>query len=343
MDFSIMFWGDVSRTENTQEAYRNILAITRYADENGYVAVWLPERHFHPWGGLHPNPSVLAATMAPMTKRLRLRAGSVVLPLHHPVRVVEEWSVVDNLSGGRVELAIASGWKDDDFVLAPKMYARRREEVWTSLDTVRRLWRGERLSAENGSGRRVEVPVYPRPVQAELPVWITSAGALRTVADAGGAGLNLLIHLLAQDYRDVEQKVAQYKAYRVRNGFKTPGKVALMLHTFLGPDRDQVRATVKDALSAYLLNSADLAVPSESREQWANTEQGVRGEMADVAFDRYFETASLMGTPSSCQATVRRVRALGISEICCLVDFGLDLKVVLDGLNYLTELKGSVQ
>ena len=82
-------------------AHELILEWARIADRAGLASLWLPERHFQPLAGLSPNPSVLAAALARETERIALRAGSVVLPLHHPVRVVEEWALVDNLSGGR--------------------------------------------------------------------------------------------------------------------------------------------------------------------------------------------------------------------------------------------------
>ncbi len=62
--------------------------------------MWTPERHFHSFGGLYPNPSVTSAALATI-ERVDLRAGGVVMPLHHPVRVAEEWSVVFNLSRPR--------------------------------------------------------------------------------------------------------------------------------------------------------------------------------------------------------------------------------------------------
>src|SRR6185295_17743730 len=98
----------------------------KFADRNGFAAVWTPERHFHAFGGLYPNPSVTSAAIAAITQRVKIRAGSVVLPLHHPLRVAEEWAVVDNLSNGRVGLAFASGWHSIDFVLAPQNYADRK-------------------------------------------------------------------------------------------------------------------------------------------------------------------------------------------------------------------------
>ena len=89
----------------------------RFADQNDFTAVWLPERHFHAVGGFSPNSSLLAAALARETTRLQLRGGSVVLPLHHPVRVAEEWSLVDNLSNGRAAIFIATGWHPERFRL----------------------------------------------------------------------------------------------------------------------------------------------------------------------------------------------------------------------------------
>ncbi|HWX42346.1 MAG TPA: MupA/Atu3671 family FMN-dependent luciferase-like monooxygenase, partial [Blastocatellia bacterium] len=133
--------------------YKLLIEGAKFADRHGFKAIWTPERHFHPFGGLYPNPSVTSAAIATITERIQLRAGSVVLPLHNPLRVVEEWSVVDNLSGGRVGLSFASGWQPDDFVLAPDVYARRREVFAEQIETVRKLWRGESIKSVGGDGR----------------------------------------------------------------------------------------------------------------------------------------------------------------------------------------------
>jgi natural product biosynthesis luciferase-like monooxygenase protein len=339
VDFSLMFWGDATGAESKAGTYDHLIRIAQYADNHGYNAVWLPERHFHPWGGLHPNPSVLAAALATITRNIKLRAGSVVLPLHQPIRVAEEWAVVDNLSGGRVELAIATGWKDDDFVLAPEKFNKRKTEVWDAIETVEKLWRGEKIKAVNGHGREIEVQTFPRPIQPELPVWITSSGGIRTMSDAGHTGYNLLTHLLMQSFQEVESKIAQYRAYRVKAGFRGPGKVALMAHTFLGNDRVLVKEKVRGAMSAYLRNSADLMVKPEQRGEWNEMSLAARDEMAAVAFERYFETASFMGTPDTARATIRKLEDMGVSELCCLVDFGLATEDILEGLELLTEVK----
>ncbi|MFM2072971.1 MAG: hypothetical protein RLZZ623_3235, partial [Actinomycetota bacterium] len=108
IDFSLFYFsGD--EAENTGAGkYRLLLEGARWADEHGFCAVWTPERHFHAFGGLYPQPAVTGAAVAAITKRVQIRAGSVVMPLHHPIRVAEAWSIVDNISDGRVGVSIAS-------------------------------------------------------------------------------------------------------------------------------------------------------------------------------------------------------------------------------------------
>ena len=101
IDFSLFYFA-ADAAEAAGGKYRLLLEGAKYADEHGFSAVWTPERHFHPFGGLYPNAALTGAAVAAVTRRIGIRAGSVVLPLHNPIRVAEEWSVVDNLSNGRV-------------------------------------------------------------------------------------------------------------------------------------------------------------------------------------------------------------------------------------------------
>src|SRR6266850_3063599 len=108
MDFSIMFFAGSDRPAGG-DRYALVREAAQFADRHGFSAVWTPERHFHEFGGLFPNPSVLAAALAVMTERVQIRAGSLIAPLHDPVRIAEEWSVVDNLSHGRVAISFGAG------------------------------------------------------------------------------------------------------------------------------------------------------------------------------------------------------------------------------------------
>ena len=105
-------------------------------------------------------------SIAAITQRVQIRAGSVVLPLHDPVRVAEEWAVIDNLSGGRVGISFATGWHANDFVLAPEHYTDRKKVMIEKIETVRQLWRGEAVALYGPRGSEVEVRIYPQPISA---------------------------------------------------------------------------------------------------------------------------------------------------------------------------------
>ncbi|GLZ29516.1 siderophore biosynthesis protein [Lentzea sp. NBRC 105346] len=329
MDFSLFYFAHDS---SDNDRYRLLLDGATFADTHGFTAVWTPERHFHPFGGLYPNPSVTAAAIAGRTERVAIRAGSVVAPLHHPARIAEEWSMVDNLSGGRVGIAFASGWNADDFVLNPSTFSSRRSSVQDAVRDVRRLWRGEPVPFPNGLGEVVDVRVYPRPVQAELPVWITSSGSLATFETAGSLGVGVLTHLLGQDLDELAGKLA---AYRAALPLGNPGHVVLMLHTFVG---DDVKELVRQPFTDYLRGSLDLFLPPDVTLSDADVEW-----MLGQAFERYYTGGSLLGTVPENLEMLDRLTALGVDEVACLIDFGLDTKQVLDGLTRLDELRRSAR
>ena len=191
MEFGLFYFGSddgESGAARGRQKYRLLMEGARFADKAGFSAVWTPERHFHTFGGMFPSPAVMAGALAMATENLSIRAGSVVLPLNNPVRVAEEWGLVDNLSDGRVAISFASGWQPQDFALAPEAYADRSERMFDGIETVRSLWRGESLELVGGDGKTAVVTTRPRPVQHELPTWVTAGGSPETFKRAGAIG-----------------------------------------------------------------------------------------------------------------------------------------------------------
>jgi natural product biosynthesis luciferase-like monooxygenase protein/non-ribosomal peptide synthase protein (TIGR01720 family) len=343
LDFSLFYFaGDAG--DDASARYRLLLEGARYADRAGFNAIWTPERHFHPFGGLYPNPSVISAAIAAVTERIQIRAGSVVLPLHQPIRVAEEWAVVDNLSNGRVGLSVASGWHADDFVLAPDNYAERKAVMMEAIATVRALWRGERVTARGGSGQDVAVTIFPPPVQRDLPIWLTAAGNPETFQLAGASGANLLTHLLGQNLTELASKIALYRqAWREHGHGPGGGHVTLMLHTFVGEDLEQVRETVRRPFREYLRSSLDLIGNlARSMGQDINAASFSEADMdalLEYAFERYFSTSSLMGTPETCLEMIARLKEIGVDEVGCLIDFGVAPDLALKSLELLNVVR----
>jgi natural product biosynthesis luciferase-like monooxygenase protein len=372
VELSVMFFG-ADRTGPPGAApdhaaqYETILAIARAADELGFAAVWTPERHFQQVGQVFPSPPVLSAALAVATERIALRGGSVVLPLHHPLRVVEDWAVVDNLSRGRAGFSVATGWHSADFVLAPGHYADRRERALGDIPLLRRLWAGEAVAYPDGTGRTVAVRPRPAPVQPALPLWLTTSGSPATWEVAGELRTGVLGATVGQSRADLADRIARYRAAYAAapeqpGTHPSRGTVTLMTHTYVGVDDAEARRRVEAPLKAYLT----LYVRQTAANRGAGDAHPAKGDVSpngdappagkgpndvaalddqqialltDFAFQRYLTWGSLLGSPDTCARTLADLADLGCDEVACFVDFGLGRDEVLAGLHRLAALR----
>ena len=179
--------------------------------------------------------------MAAVTQNLSVRAGSCVAPLHHPARIAEEWAVIDNLTNGRAALGIASGWQPDDFILRPENTPpQNKPAMYETIETLRKLWRGEAVDFPRKDGTMHTVVTQPRPVSKELSLWVTTAGNPETWREAGQIGANVLTHLLGQSIDEVAGKIRIYhEALREAGHNPDDFTVTLMLHTYLADTREE--------------------------------------------------------------------------------------------------------
>lgn len=337
MQFGLYFFSD-DGTNTAHDKYRLLLESARFADAHGFAAVWTPERHFQDFGGLYPNPAVLSAALAVITERIQIRAGSVALPLHHPMRAAEEWAVVDNLSKGRVAVSIASGWHPNDFIFAPDSYERRKEVMYESIATVQRLWAGEAVCFKGIQGNEAALRSFPRPIQPRLPLWVTTAGSAETWAKAGEVGANILAALVGYSPDDLRARVRLYRQARARHGYDPEqGIVTVMAHTFIGESnravKEMARAPLMSYLRMYINQFADFGYGGgEATEEDKQT-------IVAKAFEHYFEHGTLIGTPNKCSRLIDRLIEVGVNDVACLIDFGLDFDSVMRSLEYLDELR----
>jgi phthiocerol/phenolphthiocerol synthesis type-I polyketide synthase D len=346
MKYSLHFFSGTSENR-PREAYRLVTEASMFADRRGFEAVWTPERHFHAFGGLYPNPAVLGAGLATITQRLKIRAGSVVPPLHDPLRIVEEWSIVDNLSGGRAGVAFAAGFHPNDFVLRPDGFARRHELRWEAVDTIRRLWRGGTIQRVDGAGKLIEVEVFPKPVQPELPMWMTAGNTPNTFEQAGKLGLNVLSSLIGLDVDRLAQRIEVYHRSLVQHGYDPGTKdVSVMLHTFVGTDFEAVKARVRAPFCNYLRSHTHLLRALATSLQGIDVSEIDNADLEDLLemeFQRYVNTNSLMGSLDTCERMIQRLAAIGVTEVCCLLDFGVPAAEVLESLVELDRLRARTE
>lgn len=336
MKFSLFFFANGG---DAPGQYHLLLEAARIADAEGFSAVWTPERHFHAFGAPFPNPAVTGAAVAAITSRVDVRAGSVVLPLQEPLRVAEEWAVVDQISRGRAGIALASGWNPQDFVLVPGNYADRREAMWDGVRQLRTLWAGGSVQRTRPDGQEVEIRTHPRPVQEEIPLWITAAGSRETFERAGRQGHGVLSHLLGQSWETLEDNLVAYgEAMQDAGHGIERERVSVMLHTFVGRDQDEALAIARSPMTSYMRSSMSLfGLKAPGGPDKASEE--ALSELLEVTYQDYARTRCLIGSADGCVPIVESLAELGVDEIACLIDFGIAADQVTDGLRYLTRLK----
>ncbi|HEX2642863.1 MAG TPA: MupA/Atu3671 family FMN-dependent luciferase-like monooxygenase, partial [Thermoanaerobaculia bacterium] len=276
--------------------------------------------------------------------RIALRAGSVVLPLHHPLRVAEEWAVVDNLSGGRVGLSYASGWHPNDFTLSPENYGRHRELMFERIEIVNRLWRGEAVRFQDGAGQDVDLRIYPLPARRDLPAWITIVNNPDTYRRAGEMGAGVLTNLMGQTPETLAEMLAIYRDALRRGGHPPEaGHVTLLLHTFVLDDAEKAVEIARRPFYEYLKSSVGLLknmIASEKLElDFDRLSDEDMEYILELAYGRYVRTSALIGSPETVAPIVERLREVGVDEIACLVDFGVDRETVVESLPWLDALK----
>ncbi|RKR91955.1 amino acid adenylation domain-containing protein/natural product biosynthesis luciferase-like monooxygenase protein [Micromonospora pisi] len=343
-DFSVYFFGDYPGGAEGVDPYESIVDTARYADEHGFHALWIPERHFHSFGGVFPNPVVLAAALARETSRIRLHAGSVVLPLHDPIRVAEEWSMVDRLSGGRVGIGCAPGWHAGDFVLAPENFGPHREVMYSHLDQVRRLWRGEPVRRRSGTGDTIEVRTLPRPVQAAPPMFVAVVGNPESYQRAAEHDLGVVTNLMSQSVEQLADNIVRYRKARAAHGLDPQaGRVVVLVHTYLGEDARRARSEAFAPLRTYMRSSLSLFGQMTNSLGFQVDLDGAREEDLDYvferAYDRYCESRALIGSPEESARLIDALAAAGVDEVAALVDFGVRPEQLRAGLSQLDRLR----
>ncbi|MBY7733425.1 non-ribosomal peptide synthetase [Francisella philomiragia] len=341
IDFSLFYFGNHNADSDNQDInkYRLLLEGAKYADDNSFSAIWTPERHFGTFGGLYPNPAITSAAVASITSNIKIRTGSCVLPLHNPIRVAEDWAIIDNISQGRVELSFATGWNKNDFVLAPENFNNRKEMLEDKIEIVKKLWRGESVEFPGVDGESLSISTLPRPIQKDLPVWLTVAFNPESFRRAGEQGAHILTHLLGQSLEQLSERIELYYQGLEYSGYdKKDFKIALMLHTFISDDEEYSLSKVKEPFKQYLSSSINL-LKQIKNEDSDNISEEEKNELLEIAFQRYYYENGLFGTPESKIEFIDKLKGIGVTEVACLIDFGIDEDIVIDNLKHLNTLR----
>ena len=177
MDFGYFTLSDNHYENNDRSSNQFVADITAealYADKLGMHSAWIGEHHFNSLGVLS-CPDLVLAYVAANTTRIRLAPAVTVTPLHHPIRVAEQWATLDLLSNGRVDFAAGRGYDRREYEPFHVSFDDNQGIFEEGLELIRRLWEADDRISHHGKHYSFDdVRITPKPVQRPLPTYVGS-------------------------------------------------------------------------------------------------------------------------------------------------------------------------
>jgi alkanesulfonate monooxygenase SsuD/methylene tetrahydromethanopterin reductase-like flavin-dependent oxidoreductase (luciferase family) len=248
------------------ELYEKRLQQMEALDEAGFFAYHLAEHHTPAVHSMAPSQNVFLSAAAQRTKRLRFGPGVYVLPLHHPLRLIEEVCMLDHLSGGRLELGVGRGGVLEAFFWGQEgdeaTNAARYEET---LAALRNGLANDELTHAGQFYNFDRVPMRLRPFQKPTPpFWY-----MRNPETAAQHGMNCIV---VGSLDTLEANVVRYRRLWTQHnpGVLTAQQrepmIGLVVHMLLAEDEKSAIATAEPAAKAYGWNlSAPRRLEAERR------------------------------------------------------------------------------
>ncbi|MBI2525082.1 MAG: LLM class flavin-dependent oxidoreductase [Candidatus Rokubacteria bacterium] len=301
MRTGLFFSLDTDGRQEPVDLYDEVLEQVRVADDIGYDSVWVAEHHFGDDQVL-PSLQTMLAAIATTTKGVRIGTGVKVLPLDNPVRVAEDFAVVDIVSNGRLLFGVGAGHREEEFRGYRVEFGNRWERFSEALDIVVKAWTNDSFAyagryykvpvlAALGSGgaafsvepyvrpyvvqwqrggvRPKYLPVTPKPVQMpHPPIWV-GASSEESIKFAAKRGYSLLVSPI-ETFAEVKQASLIYAAALQEAGRDIADvEMTTIREVYVAESREAARRDVMEPLaqlySRYVGRPVDFSELNEDR------------------------------------------------------------------------------
>lgn len=250
MKFGIgLFTGQVpaGSLRTFHEEYRDIIDMVKLVEQEELDAAWVSEHHFSADGYL-PSLLVMLSALAATTERIELGTGVVLAPFHDPIRLAEDFAVVDQISNGRTICGLGIGWRDEEFRsfgIPTKARVRRLEET---TEILRLAWGEQRWDF---SGRHFSydgVSVTPKPKRVP-PIFVGGFvdDAIRRAGRIGDGYISS-----RADPGRVAEAFEMAAEERGRAGKEGPPMVGLLINGYVTDDPERDWPMVRDGIGHQL-------------------------------------------------------------------------------------------
>src|SRR6266487_1660732 len=327
MDFGYFTLSDnhyLSNTRTSNQFVADITAEALYAEELRMHSVWIGEHHFSSLGVLS-CPDVVLAYIAARTRHVRLAPAVTVLPLHHPIRVAEQWSTLDLLSGGRVDFAAGRGYDRREYLPLNVSFEDNQAIFEEGMEVVRRLWAADAPISHRGRHYAFEdVSITPKPVQRPLPAYVASFSQPSIeLAARLGCGLIGAPFAAALSYGGLKQVADLYNETCTKHG-KNPGR--LMCSYFIHfADNEEQEATQRARQVRYYKECVIPAFPGDPKTAPPSYHYFIEivERLRKVRPEDLTENSVLLGSSARITDTLKKVEAAGFSEVILYFNVGM--------------------
>jgi alkanesulfonate monooxygenase SsuD/methylene tetrahydromethanopterin reductase-like flavin-dependent oxidoreductase (luciferase family) len=298
------------------DVYRNDVRLADMAEPLGYESIWTVEHHFTDYT-MCPDPLQFLTYMAGRTERVRLGTMVVVLPWHDPMRVAEEVSMLDNLSGGRVILGLGRGAGRVEFDAFRQDMAESRPRFIESAECVLEGLERGYCEFQGEFVKQPKAHIRPAPFKSFKGRTYAAAVSPESVEIMARLGIGLLV-IPQKPWEQVEKEIADYKvAFRKINGEDPPAPIVAGW-TFCDPDPERARELARRYIGGYWQTVLDHyefdtghLKGQKGYEYYGKFAESIEKSGVEGAIE-YFMNLQTWGTPDQCHDTiVRNVERIG--------------------------------
>ena len=327
MDFGYFTLSDNHYENNNRSSNQFVADITAealLADKLGMHSAWIGEHHFNSLGVLS-CPDLVLAHVAAKTTRIRLAPAVTVLPLHHPIRVAEQWATLDLLSGGRVDFAVGRGYDQREYLPFHVSFGDNQGIFEEGLELVRRLWEADGRITHHGKYYSFDdVRITPKPAQRPLPTYVGSFSKPSIeLAARLDCGLIVAPFAAAMSYGGLQQVADLYHETCAKLG-KKPGRLMCSYFTHFADNKVQEDAQRARQIR-YYKECVIPALPGDPKTAPPSYRYFI--DMVDrlhkVRPEDLTENSVLLGQPAGIVETLKKVETAGFDEVILYFNVGL--------------------
>ena len=328
MDFGYFTLSDNRYPGNTRTAERLIGEIYEqvlWAEEVGLNSAWIGEHHFNLLG-VNACPNILLAKIAGATKRIRLAPAVVLLPVHHPLHVAEEWATLDLLSGGRVDFAAGRGYDKKEYDPFGVAFDRSADIFAEGLQVVWRAWTEPGKWSHEGEFYRFhDIEVRPKPAQSPLRPYVACfSRPSMELAAANDWNIIYAPFAAAMVYGSLADAVRVYRE-TCESVHRRPPRRSMCSYFVHIADDPAEEAYGKEALIRYFKDALISAFPSDPKKVPPTYAYFIRivEILGDMRPENLTSKSILVGPPAKIVDDLKAIEASGISEVILYFNYGL--------------------